>query len=403
MTPLQAEALAIYRETGNRTETARRMGKSRATVRALIDRAEAWEAASPGRRDAAMASGIDLAEAGIAWVKTDADGNVVGRSQMVKPPKATEDPQRILDAIMEGLESVGSIIPADAPPRPEPQGESLLNVSLADVHIGKLCVQSDVGYTYNREIAAHRMVEGTKALLRTAEGSGVGRILLTLGNDVLHVDNARSTTTSGTYQDTDGTIHQMWSDALAAYVRVVEECANVAPVDLLYVPSNHDWVMGWSLAQAVAAWFRNDPRVTATPYNLSTRHRKYYGFGSNLLQITHGDGAKDSDLLPLMMAEARPAMARAKHLYAYVHHVHHKDRKAHGAKTQKREKDLIGMTVVGSGAGMPEGEHLFIEAVRSPSPPDGWHDRNGYVNRQAVECFIHHPEIGQRARFTEWF
>ena len=83
MTPLQAEALRLSREIGNVSEVARMMGKSRATVRAAIAAAKAWEAASPGRRDAAMASGIDLAEAGIAWVKTDADGNVVGRSQMV--------------------------------------------------------------------------------------------------------------------------------------------------------------------------------------------------------------------------------------------------------------------------------------------------------------------------------
>jgi hypothetical protein len=61
------------------------------------------------------------------------------------------------------------------------------------------------------------------------------------------------------------------------------------------------------------------------------------------------------------------------------------------------------MTAHISGNTMPEGAHLNIEYVRSPSAPDGWHDRNGYVNRQAVECFIYHPTLGQRARFTEWF
>ena len=36
-------------------------------------------------------------------------------------------------------------------------------------------------------------------------------------------------------------------------------------------------------------------------------------------------------------------------------------------------------------------------------PPDGWHYRNGYINRQAVECFVHHPYDGQDGRFTVWF
>jgi len=29
--------------------------------------------------------------------------------------------------------------------------------------------------------------------------------------------------------------------------------------------------------------------------------------------------------------------------------------------------------------------------------------RNGYINRQAVESFVHHPYDGQVSRFTEWF
>jgi hypothetical protein len=48
-------------------------------------------------------------------------------------------------------------------------------------------------------------------------------------------------------------------------------------------------------------------------------------------------------------------------------------------------------------------DNIQLEVVRSPSPPDGWHDRNGYVNMQAVEAFIHHPFEGQILRKTEWF
>lgn len=74
-----------------------------------------------------------------------------------------------------------------------------------------------------------------------------------------------------------------------------------------------------------------------------------------------------------------------------------------GSLRRLSEKDLIGMTALHispdpAGSRAPE-----IEYVRSPSPPDGCHDRNGYVNRQAVECFLHHPHDGQVGRFTEWF
>jgi hypothetical protein len=67
------------------------------------------------------------------------------------------------------------------------------------------------------------------------------------------------------------------------------------------------------------------------------------------------------------------------------------------------EKDHTGLTAIMAGSASPEGAALLIEYVRSQSPPDGWHDRNGYVNRQGVECFMYHPDDGQKARFTEWF
>lgn len=68
-----------------------------------------------------------------------------------------------------------------------------------------------------------------------------------------------------------------------------------------------------------------------------------------------------------------------------------------------REKDHIAMTVVRRGAGAMEGDNVAVEHVRSPSAPDSWHDRNGYINRQAVEAFIHDQTDGQKYRLTEWF
>jgi len=80
----------------------------------------------------------------------------------------------------------------------------LLIIDLADVHFMKLCVETETGYSYSRDEAIHRVVSGTEALLQSAKGFGIGRVLFVLGNDILHVDNASKTTTSGTPQDTEG-------------------------------------------------------------------------------------------------------------------------------------------------------------------------------------------------------
>jgi len=53
-------------------------------------------------------------------------------------------------------------------PGQSPDGDCLLIIDLADVHVGKLCVETETGHTYSREIAIQRMVEGTRELIRKA-------------------------------------------------------------------------------------------------------------------------------------------------------------------------------------------------------------------------------------------
>jgi len=232
---------------------------------------------------------------------------------------------------------------------------------------------------------------------------GIGRILFVMGNDILHVDNTRSMTTNGTFQDTDGTIYQGFNDAAAALDEAITESSRHAEVDLLHCMSNHDKTLGWALTQTVAARLQRNPRVHSTPYNLSEAHRKYYRYEHNLMGLTHGDGAKEEKLYGLMVKEARQHISECENLYWLLHHYHHKDRKSRGEFVYQREKDHNGMTAMISGEPQIVGEQMQIEYVRSPSAPDAWHDFSGYVNMQAVECFIYHPVIGQRARFTEWF
>jgi hypothetical protein len=349
--------------------------------------------------DSMTAVGTGLIPA-LTWAKTkNSDGT--SYSVLLKPQQET--PQDYIAALQEGLDDITPGQYAETVSALPVASGSLLVMDLADVHVGKLTVQSETGYEYSRDAAVSRMLRGTQALLRKAQGHGVARVLFVLGNDILHVDGAKRQTTSGTPQDTHGSIHEMYRDAQAAYIAAIEACAVDHIVDLIYCPSNHDWLMGWALANSIGAWFRNHPNVNSSEYSLSEMHRKYYRYEGNLIGLTHGDGAKEADLYALMMTEARSHVSDAQHRYWYLHHFHHKIRKAQGVRPHDREKDHIGLTVIKSGVTSQLGDNVQIEYVRSPSPPDSWHDRNGYVNRQAVECFIHDPHDGQDARFTHWF
>ena len=410
-TPPMTDELAIYsleileQNNNSVTESAKFLDIPISTMASRIKKArERGLHLSSGAQGAMHSAGLNGVEAKGGWIHNydPATGNKTGTTRW-SAPVSEEETNKFLETIRSAIDDLKNETFPKYEMRKKPSGECLLIIDLADIHVGKLCVETETGFIYGRDVAVRRMVEGTRELIRKASGMGVCRILFVLGNDILHVDNARSSTTSGTPQDTQGTIHQMYRDAFAGYVKCIELARLTAPVDLVFCPSNHDWLTGWCLAREVGAWFRNAPDVTATEYNLSELHRKYYRFQGNLIGLTHGDGAKEADLYPLMMTEARAHISDCSHRYWYVHHLHHKIRKQAGVMSHKREKDHIGMTMMHSAARSMEGDNIQIEYVRSMSPPDGWHDRNGYVNRQAVECFVHHPHDGQDGRFTVWF
>lgn len=260
-------------------------------------------------------------------------------------------------------------------PRKQYTDGHLFVVDPADVHIGKLCSAFEVGEDYNTQIATQRVKAGVTGLIQKTSSFNIDKILFVGGNDILHVDNTKSSTTSGTIQDTDGMWHDNFLHAKQLYIDVLEQLLTVADVHFVFNPSNHDYVHGYLLAQVVQAYFRKCKNIT---FDVSISHRKYYKYYSNLIGTSHGDGAKMQDL-PMLMATEQPKIwSDSKHRYVYVHHLHH-----------KWSKDFMSVTV---------------EGLRSPSGTDSWHHRNGYEHSpKAIEAFLHHKEHGQIARITHLF
>ena len=252
----------------------------------------------------------------------------------------------------------------------------LLVIDPADIHIGKLCSSFETGEEYDSQIAVQRVKEGVIGIINKADGFNIDKILFVGGNDILHIDTPKRTTTSGTSQDTDGMWYENFMIAKKLYVNILEMLISVADVHFVYNPSNHDYMSGFMLSDSIQSWFRKCKNIT---FDCGIAHRKGFKYGSNLIGTTHGDGAKIPDL-PLIMANEFPKeWAETKHRYIYTHHVHH-----------KTSKDFHGITV---------------ESLRSPSGTDSWHHRNGYRigGVKAIEGFIHSKNHGQVARLTHIF
>ena len=400
LTPEQEEIYILSQRGMTNREIADHLGITYRAAQCRLQRIRRKMNRDPAIQASMDAVGTNMVPQ-LAWAKTK---NPDGTSYSVLLRPAREEQQDVLAQLTENIRDIASSVTLDLPTRDVPTGGNLLVLDPADVHIGKLSVATETGYAYDDAVAEHRLVEGSRLLVERAMREGVTSVLFVIGNDIAHIDTPHRTTTSGTPQDTSGTIFTIFRVAQRAYVNIVKMLIeHELDVTIIFNPSNHDWVLGWTLAQTIQALFSGHAQVHTSDYNVSERHRKYFRYGTNLLGLTHADGAKEADLPALMVAEARQHVAECRNRYWYLHHFHHKMRRAVGVRSQDREKDHIGMTIMKCGMGAMEGDNIEIEYIRSPSPPDGWHDRNGYVNRQAVEAFVHHPYDGQISRLTEWF
>lgn len=253
-----------------------------------------------------------------------------------------------------------------------------LIIDPSDVHVGKYASKQETGENYDIEKAVKQVDEGIDGILSKAFGFNIDKVIFVIGNDCLHIDTPKRTTTSGTPQDTSGMWHEAFTAAKEMYIRAIERILPYSDVEIIFNPSNHDYMSGFMLAQTIEAYYRWSKNVK---FDVSISHRKYTKYGNNMIATSHGDGAKLADT-PLLMATENPQMWNdCQFRYIYLHHIHHK-------QTHKfmSGKDFIGVTA---------------EYLRTPSPSDSWHSRNGYTGaKKAIEAFIHSFDNGQVARLT---
>jgi len=250
----------------------------------------------------------------------------------------------------------------------------LLIVDPADVHISKIADSFETGEEYNSQIAVQRVKEGVEGILEKVKGFHIDQIMFVGGNDILHTDTPKRTTTAGTSQDAEGMWYSNFLLAKQLYIEVLNRLLMVADVHFVFNPSNHDFLVGFFLADVIKTYFKDCKNIT---FDCSMAHRKYYTYGQNLIGTSHGDGGKAQDL-PLAMAHEAKDWSSCKNRYFYIHHIHHKS-----------SKDYMGVTV---------------ESLRSPSGTDSWHHRNLYQHApKAIEGFLHSKMFGQIARITHLF
>ena len=326
--------------------------------------------------DEAVSAGIDPNTVKAGWLKSE-DASLYFKNPNFKTVEQLGI-ENLAVQVVEDVKKYAPIYPKVK--RAKTKDGHLLVVDIADLHINKYAESDLTGNEYSSSIAVERALEGTKGIIQKASGFNIDKIVFVIGNDVLNTDTMTSTTTKGTFQNTDMHWFKAFNLAKDCYIKCIELCMQVADVDVIHCPSNHDFMSGSFLAETLNAWFRNSKNVS---FETSPSYRKYYQYFNNMLEFEHGHNGKLANI-PLVMAQEKPRMwADTKFRYGYLHHVHHSDKTSF-----KSGKDYIGVN---------------ITYLRSPSSADIWHSDSQYINLVAVEGFIHSKEMGRVSQITHYF
>jgi hypothetical protein len=286
-------------------------------------------------------------------------------------------PKPIQDGIMALLADVKPIATAK-PPRAKKADPHLFEASIWDHHFGKYAHAPATGTNYSLDIAEREYRLAIDAMIVRAGAFSVDRVVLPIGGDFLHTDNDRSETTKGTrVESTDDRMSKVFRVAGKSLQYAVERLLEVAPVDVVWVPGNHDASTSFYLTEWLSALFRANKNVQV---DNGPRNRKYYPYGANLLGYTHGDKGKHSDYPTVMATEVPQLWAESRYRSWRVGHFH----------TRRETRHTAGDSFHGT----------EVRVLGSLCGTDSWHYENGFVGQpRTAECHLFSKSSGPVGHF----
>lgn len=244
--------------------------------------------------------------------------------------------------------------------------------SIPDLHLGGLAWEKETGQQWDMEIAQNAFLEALDLMLERTASFKLEKILLPIGNDLIHVDSNKGETFKGTRQDMAARYRQIMEAAQALLIQGIDRISSLAPVEVRVISGNHAPESEFMLGRVLGAWYRNCQNVEVVQ---NFAERQYVEYGATLIGYTHGHNKqKPESLVMNMTSEAREAWARCKFFEWHLGHLHH-----------KREYEING---------------VLLRYLSSLTATNSWHSSAGYVGQiRQAEAFLYHPDNGLAGYF----
>ncbi len=295
-------------------------------------------------------------------------------------PRVVDPVQTAIDAIAAKFDQRAVTFPkVTYHQKPSPH---MLVLGLADHHFGLLAWGPEVGgYDYDLKIAEHLYVNAAQNLVEKAGHINIDKILLPVGNDFFHIDDPTNTTPrTGNRLDVDSRFAKIYQTGFEAVIKVIQFARQIAPVEVIWVPGNHDPTTSFCLVHALDCWFRSAPDVAV---DIRPVPRKYVHYGINLLGFTHGVDEKDRDLPGLIATECPEFWNEGRYREILKGHFY--------------KKKETWFTAADTWAG------IQMRTMVSLCGTDFWHFLNAYIKTEflrAAEAFLYSHEYGSQGYFS---
>ena len=243
-------------------------------------------------------------------------------------------------------------------------GAECLVPCFLDLHFGKLACIGETGDKYDYKIAKHRFLNGLAKFITKLEGRKFEKIIFPMGNDFFNSENDGETT-GGTKQDNDTRPTKMFEKGVETLIEGIDMLSNIAPVEVLLVPGNHDFMTSFYAACVLSAKYQGSTKVTIDKQPIT---RKYVQFGTNLLGFTHGSEEKDR-IYGLMQHEVPEMWGNTTTREWIIGHLHFE------AVTEKNG--------------------VIVRRIPSLTGTDAWHQKCGFTtSKKRAIALIYDKEEG---------
>jgi hypothetical protein len=363
-TDIEHETLeAVIAANGNRAEAARKLGKAASTVKACIIKLEGRQDADPTFNDTSTLirhKHKDDSSTGkvLEWVKVRADR--LQQKEMMR---------EFTKAFFSNIE------PLKAIPAPKKKGldkDIIPWFQMGDAHIGMLARESEVGHSFNLEIAERELIKAFQLMIERAPDCE--RCVFQDLGDGTHFENFAGVTEGhGHKLDTAGSFPQV----IRVYARIMRAIIGMLLVKFKFVDTivnqgNHSRKNDIWAAVMLEVAYENNPR-----FKILNNDSVFipYRMGNVFVLCHHTDKCKPAQLAAVMANDFAHDWGETAYHYIDGGHVHHR----------QTAKELNG---------------AIYESWNQLAPSDKYAHDGGWRSRSCLNVVLRSKTYGEKGRIT---